>query len=53
MKDLVVNFKLDFCCWFFPVKIGLLITGYLNVISAVSVFLFIIIISSSLLLCLV
>lgn len=40
VKDLVVNFKLDWCCWVIPVRIGLFITGYFNIILAVSQFLF-------------
>ncbi|KAH9645087.1 hypothetical protein HF086_005632 [Spodoptera exigua] len=36
IKDLVVNFKLDWCCWVIPVRIGLFITGYFNIILAVT-----------------
>ncbi|CAB3227825.1 unnamed protein product [Arctia plantaginis] len=32
LKHMVVNFKVDMCCWLAPVKIGLLIIAYLNII---------------------
>uniref|UniRef100_A0A2A4J5B1 Uncharacterized protein n=1 Tax=Heliothis virescens TaxID=7102 RepID=A0A2A4J5B1_HELVI len=35
VKDLVVNFKLDWCCWVIPVRIGLMIIGYFNIFLAV------------------
>lgn len=44
VKDLVVNFKLDWCCWVIPVRIGLFITGYFNIILAVSQFLFVLLV---------
>ncbi|KAJ8719438.1 hypothetical protein PYW08_011613 [Mythimna loreyi] len=35
VKNLVVNFKLDWCCWFVPVRFGLMLVGYFNVALAV------------------
>ncbi|XP_030034764.2 uncharacterized protein LOC115450795 [Manduca sexta] len=32
VKNLVVNFKLNYCCYVAPVRIGLLITAYFNII---------------------
>ncbi|XP_075977205.1 uncharacterized protein LOC142977287 [Anticarsia gemmatalis] len=34
VKRQIVDFRLDMCCWVAPVKVGLLITGYLNIILA-------------------
>ncbi|KAL4715793.1 hypothetical protein ACJJTC_006372 [Scirpophaga incertulas] len=31
VKTAMVTFKLDTCCWFAPVRVGILILGYLNI----------------------
>ncbi|KAJ8720055.1 hypothetical protein PYW07_012098 [Mythimna separata] len=34
IKHLVVDFKLDWCCWIIPVRIGLTVIGYFNIFLA-------------------
>ncbi|KAM3958806.1 uncharacterized protein ACR2FA_007212 [Aphomia sociella] len=34
LESAVINFKLNYCCWLAPVRIGIIIIGYFNLIAA-------------------
>lgn len=36
VKKSLVTFKLDFCCWLAPIRVGIFIIAYLNILISVS-----------------
>ncbi|XP_059046635.1 uncharacterized protein LOC131842134 [Achroia grisella] len=35
VESAVVNYKLSYCCWIAPVRIGIIVVGYFNLIAAI------------------